>query len=244
LATEDGAAGGWTLPPLLRAGLELALNQALALDEDSPARLAPLAGKVVALELVGLGLTLHLAVDPGGVRVLGDYRGRPDVVLRGTPVALARLGAGDRRRALFAGEVRMEGDLEAGRRFEALLAELDIDWEEHLARWIGDAPAHQLGNLVRGLRRWVDHARGALARQLGEYLREESGQLPSRAQVQAFLDAVDRLREDAERLEARVRRLEARRGRPEEGGAGGPGRSAPGGDGPRGGGAGAGEAGG
>ncbi len=225
MTREEETAGGWTLPPLLRAGLELALNQALALDEDSPSRLAPLAGKVVALELVGLGLRIHLAVDPGGLRVLGGFRGRPDVVLRGTPVALVRLGAGDRRRALFAGEVRMEGDLEAGRRFEALLAELDIDWEEHLARWIGDAPAHQVGNLVRGLRSWLEHARGALARQLGEYLREESGQLPSREQVQAFLDAVDRLREDAERLEARVRRLEARRALPQ---AGRPGEDGPG----------------
>jgi ubiquinone biosynthesis protein UbiJ len=48
---------------------------------------------------------------------------------------------------------------------------------------------------------------------MGEYLTEESRDLPARPEVDAWLEEVDRLREDVDRFEARLARLEpGRRG--------------------------------
>ena len=198
------------LPSLVLAGLEMALNRYLSLDADTLARLAALSGKVIAVELRGLGVTLIMVPHAGGIQLLGDYRGTPDTVISGTPISLARTGYGKDRGALFAGEVEIRGDVTVGQRFEAVLREIDIDWEEQLSRLVGDVAAHQVGRLVRDTVAWGAKSADSLGRDVSEYLQEESRQVPQRDEVDAFLAAVDGLRNDVERLEARVKRLQAR----------------------------------
>jgi ubiquinone biosynthesis protein UbiJ len=108
--------------------------------------------------------------------------------------------------------VEIQGDSELGHRFGNLLGKLEIDWEEQLSKLTGDLLAHQTGNLVRGAGAWARAARASLAQDLPEYLQEELGLLPSRIEVGEFLAEVDRLRDDAERLEQRIQRLADRRG--------------------------------
>jgi len=198
------------LPSLVLASLEIALNRYLRLDADTLARLSALSGKVIAVELRGLGVTLHMAPHAGGIQLLGDYHGAPDTIISGTPISLARVGYGEDRGALFAGEVEIRGDVTLGQRFEAVLREIDIDWEDQLSRLVGDVAAHQVGRLVRDTLAWGAKGADSLGRDLSEYLQEESRQLPQRHEVDAFLAAVDGLRNDVERLEARVKRLQAR----------------------------------
>ena len=198
------------IPALLLAGLESAVNRYLALDPATLARLAPLSGKVVALELRGLNLTFYLAPHAGGLHLLGDYAGTPDTVISGAPFSLARLGAGRERGALFKGDVQVRGDVEVGQRVEAVLREIDIDWEEQLSRLVGDVAAHQMGVALRGMRAWGAQGLDNLGRDAADYLQEESGQLPRREELDEFLAAVDAVRSDVDRLAARVKRLETR----------------------------------
>lgn len=198
------------LPTLVLAGLEIALNRYLGLDEDTLARLAPLSGKLIAVELRGLGVTLHMVPHAGGIQLLGNYQGTPDTTISGTPITLARVGYGRDRGALFAGEVEIRGDVALGQRFEAVLQDIDIDWEEQLSHLVGDVAAHQVGRVVRDTLAWSAKSADSLGRDLGEYLQEESRQLPRREEVDAFLAAVDGLRDDVDRLEARVKRLHTR----------------------------------
>jgi len=205
------------LPTMLLAGLETALNRYLRLDPAVGARLAPLAGKVIALDLRGLDLTLHMLPHAGGVSLLSDYAGAPDTVISGAPFSLLRLGHGKGERGpLFEGAVEVRGDVEVGQRFEAVLRDIDIDWEEQLSRLVGDVAAHQVGVMLRGVREWGARGADNLRRDIGDYLQEESGQLPRREEVDEFAAAVDRLRGDADRLAARVRRLETWQTRREE----------------------------
>ncbi len=196
------------IPALLLAGLESAMNRYLALDPTTLARLAPLSGKVVALDLRGLNLTFYMTPHAGGLHLLGDYAGRPDTVIRGAPFSLARLGlVRGERGAVFKGDVEIRGDVELGQRFEAVLRDIDIDWEEQLSRLVGDVAAHQVGVAVRGLREWSAQGWDHLGRDGADYLQEESDYLPRRDEVEAWLAAVDHLRSDADRLAARVKRL-------------------------------------
>ena len=43
-----------------------------------------------------------------------------------------------------------------------------------------------------------------------EYLREESGVLPTRVEIEAFMEEIDQFRSDVDRLEARIRRSETK----------------------------------
>jgi ubiquinone biosynthesis accessory factor UbiJ len=191
--------------------VETALNAYLRLDPETLNRLGRLSGRVIGIELHGFGLTFYVLPGADGVQVLGEYEGEPDAVLSGAPLGLLRLGLGrGDLRPLFAGEVEIRGDVDVGRGFKDALDRIEIDWEEQLSHVVGDVVAHQMGRLARGVVAWGRSSADTLARDLGEYLQEERRELPAAAEVEEFLDSVDRLRTDADRLEARVRRLQRR----------------------------------
>jgi ubiquinone biosynthesis protein UbiJ len=200
--------GGFMIGVAALAGLEQALNAALALDPHTGARLARLQGKLIAVELRGTGITLTLQpTGEGKLRLMGDYDGEVDTTLRGAPFSLLRMGMGRAGEGMFSGEVEIDGDVELGTQIQRVFEKLDIDWEEHLSRLTGDIVAHQLGNTVRGLFAWGQRAIDHLGRDVADYLQEESDTLPVDWEVEEFIKGVDTLRSDVDRIEARVRRL-------------------------------------
>ncbi len=193
---------------LAYAALEEALNRYLDLDPDAKLQLARLHGRVIALEILGVGVTLFLVPSPKRLQVLSQVDGVPDCTLRGSPLALARLSEPERGSdRLFAGEVEIHGDTDLAHRFGKILGGMDIDWEEQLSRFTGDIVAHEVGNAARGAQRWGRDAKASLTLDLREYLQEESRILPARWEMEEFLTGVDGVRDDVERLEARIERL-------------------------------------
>ncbi len=199
------------LPTAIAAVLETAINQVLQLDPDTVEQLQQIQGKVIAIELQGLNVTLYLIPRDEGLNVFGHFEGEPDTVLRGTPIAMAKMGlaknAGD---VLFEGDVEISGDVELGQQFREILDGLDIDWEEHLSHLTGDIVAHKMGNLVRGVLGWSKQTADILGQDAAEYLQEESRELPNRREVDGFLKNIDILRSDVDRMEMRVSRLKDR----------------------------------
>ena len=191
------------------ATLEQLLNQAIRLDPETPRRLAPLHGRVIAIQLVGLGHSLYLIPEANGIQLLSRLEGDADCTLRGTPLDLARMR--DRRESadqLFDGAVEITGDTRLAQQFGDFLADLDIDWEEQLSKFTGDVIAHEVGNATRSLLDWGHRQGRTLEQNLREYLQEDLRLTPSRLEIEPFLNEVDRLRDDVERLEARLNRLQ------------------------------------
>ncbi len=199
---------GFMIGTAALAGLEQVLNAALALDPKTGERLARLQGRVIAIELSGTGIALTLQpTREGKLRLMGDYDGEVDTTLRGAPLAMLRMSSGRTGEGMFKGGVEIDGDVELGQQIQRVFEKLDIDWEEHLSRLTGDIVAHQLGNAVRDLFAWGERSADHLGRDLADYLQEEREILPVDWEVTAFIDGVDTLRSDVDRLEARVRRL-------------------------------------
>jgi ubiquinone biosynthesis protein UbiJ len=199
------------LPFGFRHALEAALNRYLSLDPDAAARMAGLAGHCIAIELRGIDLTLFMLPGNEGIRIMDsiDAEDGVDTTLHGTPLALARLGLGSNTgKTLFSGDVTITGDVETGQAFKAILDDMDIDWEEQLSHVTGDVIAHQLGNMARRARRAISQGRATLEQDMGEYLKEELRVLPARIEVENFTADVNRLRSDADRLAARIQRLQ------------------------------------
>ncbi len=190
------------------AGLEQALNAALALDPKTLERLRRLQGRVIAIELQGTGIRLLLQPEQNGLRLMGHYDGIVDTTLRGAPFALLRMSTGRTGEGMFKGGVEIDGDVELGQQIQRVFEKLDVDWEEHLSRLTGDIIAHQIGNSVRGLLNWGERAAEHLGQDTADYLQEEAEILPLPWEVEEFLEQVDTLRSDVDRLEARVKRLQ------------------------------------
>ena len=186
------------------------LNGILALDPETEHRLEPLAGQALRVRLREPELTLDLrfSTDAIALEPAGDTT--PEATLEARCADLIAVAADpDQAR----GRLRFEGDPTVAQAVQTFFRGVDVDWEEALANVLGDAPAHQLGQFLRGTSGAVREAGEGARAAVSEWLTEESGQLPPRAAVEAFIDAVDTLRNDAARLSARITRLERQQGR-------------------------------
>jgi ubiquinone biosynthesis protein UbiJ len=206
--------GGVPLPDALLAATEAAINQVLALDAEGAARLAKVQGQVLEVVLTGFGTRLYVLPGESKLFLYGDYDAEPDCVVHGSPVALLGMVTSEHREdAVFAGSIRIDGDNRLAQTLGEVFQGLDIDWEEQLSKLLGDTLAHRLMDRVRAGERWAGRSRNITRENLREYLQEEAAVVPSRQELDAFLAAVDAVRDDVERLAARVERLEQQRSR-------------------------------
>ncbi|MCY4221727.1 MAG: SCP2 sterol-binding domain-containing protein [Thiotrichales bacterium] len=184
------------------------IDAALELDPETRHALAELSGSVIDLDVTGVG-GLRLYLDGERVRVepreeLVDAH----VTIRGTPLSLARFAfVDDREKLILSGEVSLHGDIALATRLQRIVARMDLDFEEALAQRMGDIPAHQISRRLRGLGGWMHAAGTALLADVSEYLRHEAAATPAVEDMERFSNAVDAVRDDVERLEARVARL-------------------------------------
>lgn len=199
---------GIQIPDALLAVLEQAIKGYLDLDPEGAAGFAPLAGRIIAIEVKGFGTRITIIPGERRLQLFGAYEAEPDCLIRGTPLGLARMGLAERKETqLVSGEVEIEGDTALAHAFSAAFARLDVDWEEQLARAIGDPFARQVGNQVRDAERWGKRTVDSMVANLSEYLQEERRLVPTRYEVEAFLAQVDTFRDDVERIAARLERL-------------------------------------
>ena len=202
------------LPSFIPPVLEELSNRLLRLDGTTLRRLGALDGEVIHLQFTQPVADLYLFPSESGLRMLAHYVGTPAVTLTGTFAAFVKLGLNTRGHtttAFFSGAIAISGNVELGQRFQRILAQIEIDWEEQAARVLGDVVAHQLGNWVRGGMNLGREVIVSLSRNTKEYLQEEARMLVSRAQLEIFLTDVDKLRADVDRLAQRIQLLQAQR---------------------------------
>ncbi len=204
------------LKPAAGRVLQAALNRAVALDPETRAALPALDGRRIELALASPPLALQLRVE-GDRLVVGpvDSAQEPDLAVRSTLGALfaqlpALLGGGAREdhAAAAPGSMRISGDAELAQRLQRLAKRFDPDWQQPFAAVFGDVLGVQIANACATALRQARALAGDAAESAAEFVVEESRDVVGRDELAAFNDDVDQLREDAERLLARVARLQ------------------------------------
>lgn len=194
--------------------LELALNQALALDEDTRGGLRALEGQRVALTLASPPLALQVRVEGEALRV-GPLDGdaEPDLGVRATLGGLIQqLPIFRSSNAPPVGKLRIEGDAELARRLQKLAQGFDPDWQLPFVQVFGEVLGVQLAKAVAAALAQAKLAGRNLAEMAAEYVTEESRDVVPRAELDAFHDDVDALRDGVERIAAKIARLRREQG--------------------------------
>jgi ubiquinone biosynthesis protein UbiJ len=185
--------------PAERAVNHLLRGRPLALE-----RLRPHAGRTVGFRVGPLAFAL--TVQSTG-EVAAAVPGAPeDLTVRISPFLVPRLAAGEE--AAFR-DIEMQGDAELAQEVSFLARNLAWDYEEDLAKAVGDIAAHRVAGVARGAARWGREAALRTAQGAAEYWTEESPLVASRVKVESFVRAVSELRDGVDRLEKRLERLEA-----------------------------------
>lgn len=212
------------LTDALLDALTAAADAVLSVDPDGRHRLAELQGKILCIEVTAPAVTLYMLPAVTGIefRRALDKNQTPDVTISGSAFALANLARAGRAGATGTGangahekrhRVTVRGDAEAGQAFRKIIAELDLDWEELLARAIGDSAARKAGGALRRLGGWAEESFEHARENAADYLAEEKRVFVTDAALRRFARAVAQTRADVDRLAQRVQRLRRANGR-------------------------------
>ena len=200
-----------SLKPLAGRALEAALNRALALDPDTRAALRSLDGRSISLTVDAPALAMRIAVD-GERLTVGPVAADPaDLAVRGSVGGLLNqlpfLANARRGAAAPAGRMQVAGDADLARQLQQLASRFDPDWQQPFVAVFGEVVGVQVAHAVRSGLQQAKRSAVDLAQTTAEFLTEESRDVIPRAEQNAFHDDVDALRDDVERLAARVARL-------------------------------------
>jgi len=190
------------------APLESVLNRNIAASGAARGLCGRLAGKVLAVRFTGLPLALQFESDGERMKLDTATTATANATLTGTPLSLLQLASPRPEAALRTGTVHIEGDAEVAQTFSELLKHARPDLEEELSRVIGDVAAHQVGNIARSALAFGRRTADTFTQNVAEFLQEEGRDVPARVEADEFIAGVDKLRDDVDRLEARLARLE------------------------------------
>jgi ubiquinone biosynthesis accessory factor UbiJ len=196
--------------PVWLAAVESLLNRGIDESIRAAAAASRLNKTCIALELEGFR-RIRIAVCAGHLALASGEGLEADAVIAGSPLGFVDLIARHRHGASGAigtQRLKITGDAEIVARYRDLIELARPDWEEELSRLVGDLPARRISMAAQSALSWARKFARTASENVSEYLQEESRDLVSKPEIEEFLLQVDELRESADRIEARLARLE------------------------------------
>ena len=177
---------------------KIILNHLLSQNDWMQSKLVNHKDKIVVIEISGFKLVLR--VDENGLLQSINNSENFDCFIK--------LTANDFINQLINnnnGNISIKGDLELANQVSQVLKKIEWDVEEDLSRYIGDIPAIHttkiLKKVITSSQKNIKNITGALI----EYWQEENKNLTKKRNVEIFYSEVDKIFEDTERLEARIK---------------------------------------
>jgi ubiquinone biosynthesis accessory factor UbiJ len=194
---------------LFLSPLNRALQAYLAMDPDSAQRLKPLQGKVIQIELLPFSFSFYCLFHADRLLLQTDATIPADTHLRGTPLQFLRaLFSKDKHEPFFSGDLSITGEAELGQQVTDLFDQLHIDWEDHLARYMGDIPTYYLSRFIHRMHQWRYTTTQSAKQDISDYLHEEVNWFPTAEALQDLFTDIDQLRMAVDRTEARIKHLD------------------------------------
>ena len=203
------------IPRLMLAGLvtasELAISAGMHAADIQPEQLAPMTGKVLKLRVTDLDLDVWIICGEDRWWLATESQETADVELSGTLGSLvetARSLTQPNAPLIFEG-LDIRGSVGVLQTMQKTFQAMDLDWEDAVTKALGPIPAGMLIQALRTARsQWIA-SRDSMRRQTREFLHSEQNTLVTEnafSETEAHITSLNR---QIDRLEARIKRLEA-----------------------------------
>ena len=146
------------LDKLSLLALETSINRYVALDPHTKAQLDNLSDKIVNITFMTLGkpIELQLHITKSGIRLTPmDKDLLADTYINTTPLGCIKMMVSSPDHILSDEKISISGDIGLGQTIKKIFDDMQIDWEEPIAKVLGDTAAHQIGNIARGIKKNV-----------------------------------------------------------------------------------------
>ena len=201
--------------PSLTTPLNAWLDRARADSPRAQQLCAGLAGKSLAIEVIGAPFVLLLTAEADALTatlVTPEVADAATLSLRGGVIGLLTALRTDVQQLVDRGQLGFRGDHALAAPFQELVGLLRPDLEAELTRAFGAVPGHYAVRGFASVASWGRAALGSLLRTGTEYLAHESRDLVPRPEAEDYLEGVTSLRQRVNAAEQRIVELEARLG--------------------------------
>lgn len=213
-------------PQIFTAAIESVLNQTLKWSSNSESLLAPLVDKSCIIYIQEIENALIFSFSEKAIAVCADvdklYDHIPDEEgdtslqsnecwISVSIFALDKLKQNSQMTKLIkAGKLDFSGDLNILQSLSRLFTKIDIDFEEILSKFIGDAPAYQANITGNKIAATVAAQMKSFIHTFADAALDEKPIAVRPIMLLNFSDEVNQLRADADRLEAKFEQLETK----------------------------------
>jgi ubiquinone biosynthesis accessory factor UbiJ len=186
--------------------LEKRMNRVLLQHPEALKQLQELHERIAVIVIQPFNIRLICLFRTQGIEFLEKMYIEPQVCIEGSLLAFLAMNFSENQLAdIFAGKIKITGDIDTAQKVQSFFNALHIDWEEILATYTNDHFAYYIGQSVKKTFSFAQRFKQTLENNTREYLQEELKLLPTRIELDSFLNQVDKLRHDVDRLDAKIR---------------------------------------
>lgn len=202
---------------LLSSGLssaELILNKALVLDPLSKKKLAGLRGNIFAINCTKSissipAFSIFITVLDDGISLSPTIAEDANAEISASANVLLKLLLTKDKSSIIRNEnIQIKGDASSIQELQAILFDLNIDWEYQLSKVIGDIPTQAVNDGLNKLKDFFNYSTASLTSGINEYIHEEKNIVPTTTELDFFFQRIDQLRLRVDRTESRINKLE------------------------------------
>jgi len=185
--------------------VEIGSNQLLRMDGDVLEHCEKLSGCCIAIHLIDIDKTLYCQPGHWGINLSLDKPSKEiDATISGRAMALVNLSMQQDKIATSIKErVEITGNAQVAQQFQKILTEIDIDWEEQIAKITGDTLAVNITRTAKTLHNWFKSSAESFILNSRDYVQHEVSMTPTEYELADLKQNITTLRDDVERLEAK-----------------------------------------
>jgi ubiquinone biosynthesis protein UbiJ len=178
------------------------LNHVITQNQWARTHLLPFNGKTVSFDMPPVHASLTVLED-GGLAMADEISHADASIYLSASLAL-RLLAKD---SDAMSQVRIEGDTNLAKTLAIVLQNIKWDYEEDLSKVFGDISANKVSTFAKDTAKEAKEQVVNFAEMAAEYWQEENPLIAKKRHVEDFVQQVDALRDDVERLEKRLAKI-------------------------------------
>lgn len=194
---------------ILLPALEKIINGALKCDPDALAKISKLKNQTIKIHISDWKITFFMLFDENGIQLHKNCPLKPDTEITSTLSNFLKLASkGADNIALFQHPIEVIGNTHNLEILRDAFRNLHIDWEDRLAPYLGDVISHQLFSYIDSSKNAAKNTLIKLSEQIKEYILFEAKYFPTKKQVEKFYTDIANLRNDMDRLQAKIALME------------------------------------
>ncbi len=182
-------------------------NRYLSCDPERAQALASIDGKVLWLTFKEPQHTLAMQVAGHTLRAADNDAHSDAAIVVSVNVLTDKLAGADQNQLLKNGSIEIQGDSHIASVFNKVLQEVEIDWQDIISKYTGDVIAHQLAAGAQAVHSIMHNLRENARLDMRDYLQDDLQVAVTQGEIDDFIEHVDALRAQTDRIEARLNKL-------------------------------------